>query len=150
MSGAESVVHYARLEKIFKNIGQKKDVEVKIEVLILLHIFNVEFSPHFLSSLVLFRSDSFFGKWSVESVDGRQLSQQKFVSSIHVLVRIIPLCENQIKVRVMPRGIATFISAIHSQTLDQRVEVPRWEIANCRGSEDCRFGNLKISPKWLV
>ena len=100
----------------------KKDVEVQIEVMILLHIFNVEFTPHFLSSLVLFRSDSFFGKSAVESVDGSQLGQQKFVSSIHVLVGVIPLCENQIRVLVMPRGMAKFICAIRSQTLDQGVE----------------------------
>ena len=62
MSGVEAVVQDARLTKIFKNIGQKKDVEVQIEVMILLHIVNVEFSSHFRSSLVLFRSDSFFGK----------------------------------------------------------------------------------------
>ena len=62
MSGVEAVVDCARLTKIFKNIGQKKDVEVQIEVMISLHVFNVEFSPYFLSSLILFRSDSFFGK----------------------------------------------------------------------------------------
>ena len=62
MSVNEFVVHDARLTKIFKNIGQKKDVEVQIEVIILLHVFNIEFTPHFLRSLVLFRSDSFFGK----------------------------------------------------------------------------------------
>ena len=61
MSGVESVVEDARLTKIVENIGQKKDVEVQIVVMILLYIFNVEFSPHFLSSLVLFRSDGFFG-----------------------------------------------------------------------------------------
>ena len=122
MSGVESVVHDARLTKIFKNIGQKKDVEVKIEVMILLHIFNVIFSPHFLRFLVLFRSDSFVGKSAVEVVDGRQLGQQKFVSSIHVLVRVIPPCENQIRVRVMPSDMAKFISAIRGHILDQRVE----------------------------
>ena len=62
MSGVETVVHDARLTEIFKDIGQKKEVEVQIEVVILLHVFNVEFSPHFLSSLVLFRRYSFFGK----------------------------------------------------------------------------------------
>ena len=122
MGGGESVVHDACLTNIFENIGQKKDVEVQIEVMILLHIFNIEFSPHFLSSLVLFRSDSFFGKWAVESVDGRQLGQQKCVSSIHVLVRVIPLCENQIRVWVMPRGMAKLISAMRSQTLDQGIK----------------------------
>ena len=62
MSGFDAVVHDARLTNIFKNIGQKKDVEVQIEVMILLHVFNIEFSSHFLSSLILFRSDSFLGK----------------------------------------------------------------------------------------
>ena len=62
MSGVKTVVDDARLTKNFKNIGPKKDVEVQIEVMILLHVFNVEFSSHFLSSLVLFRGDSFFGK----------------------------------------------------------------------------------------
>ena len=60
MSGVEAVVQDARLTKIFKNINQKKDVVIQIEVMILLHVFNVEFSLHFLSSLVLFRIDSFF------------------------------------------------------------------------------------------
>ena len=122
MSGAESVVHDTRLTKTFKNIGQKKDVEVKIEVVILLHSFTFEFSPHCLSSLVLFSSYSFFRKFAVKSVYGRQLGQQKFVSFIHVLVRVIPLCENQIRVRVMPCSMAKFICAIRSQTLDQRIE----------------------------
>ena len=122
MSGVEAVVHDARLTKNFKNIDQKKDVEIQIEVMVLLHVFNIEISPNFLSSLVVFRSDSSFGKCAVESADGRQLGQHKFVSSIHVLVRVIPLCENQIRVRVMPRSVAKFISAIRSQTLDQRVK----------------------------
>ena len=47
MSGVEVVVHDTRLTEIFKNIGQKKDVEVEVEVVILLHVVNVEFSPHF-------------------------------------------------------------------------------------------------------
>ena len=62
MSGVEAVVDDARSTKIFKSIGQKKYVEVQIEVMILLHVFNIEFSPHFLSLLVLFRTDSFFAK----------------------------------------------------------------------------------------
>ena len=63
MSGVEAVIHDSRLTEIFKDIGQKKDVEVQIELMILLHVFNVEFSPQFLSSLVLFRRYCFFGKW---------------------------------------------------------------------------------------
>ena len=122
MCRVESVVQEARFSKIFKNIGKQKDVEVQIEIVILLHVFDVEFSPHFLSSLVLLRIDSFFEKWAVESVDGRQLGQQKLVCSIHVFIRVIPLCENQIRVRIMPRGMTKFISAIRSQTFDQRVE----------------------------
>ena len=55
MNAVETVVHDACLTEIFNDIGQKKDVEIQIEVMILLHVFNVEFSPHFLSSLVLFR-----------------------------------------------------------------------------------------------
>ena len=47
MSGIEAVVHDARLTEIFKNIGQKKDVEVQIEVMILLHVFNFEFCHTF-------------------------------------------------------------------------------------------------------
>ena len=62
MSRVEYVDHDARLRKIFENIGQKKDVEVQMEVMILMNIFNIEFSSQFLSSLVLFRSDRFFGK----------------------------------------------------------------------------------------
>ena len=50
------------LTEIFKDIGQKKDVEVEVEVVILLDVVNVEFSPHFLSSRVLFRRYSFFRK----------------------------------------------------------------------------------------
>ena len=61
MSGVEAVVHHASLKEIFKDISQK-DVEVQVEVVILLHVVNVEFSPHFLSSLVLFRRYSFFRK----------------------------------------------------------------------------------------
>ena len=67
MGGVESLVNYARLTKIFENIGQRKDVEVQIEVMILLHIFNIEFSPRLPCSLVLFKSDSFFGKVSWEA-----------------------------------------------------------------------------------
>ena len=38
MSEVEAVVHDVHLTNIFKNIGQKKDVEVQIEVMILLHV----------------------------------------------------------------------------------------------------------------
>ena len=62
MSGVEAVVHDARFTEIFKNISQKKDVDVEVKVVILLHVFNVEFSPHFLRSRVLFRRYSFFRK----------------------------------------------------------------------------------------
>ena len=63
MSGVEAVVHDASLTEIFKkNISQKKDVEVEVKVVILLHIFDVEFSPYFLRSRVLFGRYSFFRK----------------------------------------------------------------------------------------
>ena len=62
MSGVEAVVDDASLTDIFKDIGQKKDVEVQVEVVLLLHVFNIEFSSHFLISLVLFRRYSFFRK----------------------------------------------------------------------------------------
>ena len=62
MSEVEAVVHDASLTEIFKNINQKKDVEVEVKVVILLHVLNVEFSSHFLRSRVLFRRYSFFRK----------------------------------------------------------------------------------------
>ena len=62
MSGIEAVVHDASLAEILKDIGQKKDVEVEVEVVLLMHVVNVELSPHFLSSPVLFRRYSFFRK----------------------------------------------------------------------------------------
>ena len=60
MSGVEAVVHDASLTEIVKDIGEKKDVDVEVEVVILLQVVNVEFSPHFLRSRVLFRRYSFF------------------------------------------------------------------------------------------
>ena len=62
MSGVEAIAHDASLPAIFKNISQKKDVEVEVKVVILLQVFNVEFSPHFLRSRVFFRRYSFFRK----------------------------------------------------------------------------------------
>ena len=62
MSGVEAVVGDARFTTIFKNSGQQKDVEVQIEVMLLPHVFNIGFSPHFLSTVLLCWSDSFFGK----------------------------------------------------------------------------------------
>ena len=62
MSGVEAVVHDASLTEIFKNISLKKNVEVEVKVVILLYLFNVEFSPYFLRSRILFRRYSFFKK----------------------------------------------------------------------------------------
>ena len=62
MSGVKAVVNDASLTEIFKNISRKKYVEVEVKVVILLHVFDVEFTPYFLRSRVLFGRYSFFRK----------------------------------------------------------------------------------------
>ena len=49
----------------------------------------------------------------------------------------------------MPRGMAKFISAIRSQTLDERVERGGEKLQTVEEAKIADFGNLKISPKWL-